>query len=101
MAIDAIGSSLSGIRSGFQRNNVAAENVANLLTEDFRPLRARQLEIEGGGSRVEVERASEPEPVDLAGELVGSSLAALQTKASLRVLDTNLDLIGQLVDTLG
>lgn len=101
MAVDAIGSSLSGVRSAFARRNASAHNVANLLTEDFRPLRTRQLEVEAGGSRVEVERAATPETIDLARELVDSSVASVQAKASLRVLDTNLDLVGSLIDTLG
>ncbi len=101
MGVDAIGSSLSGVRSAFERRNASAHNVANLLTEEFRPLRARQSEVEAGGSRVEIERAARPETVDLAKELVDSSLASVQAKASLRVLDTDLDLVGTLIDTLG
>jgi phage-related minor tail protein len=101
MGVDAIGSSLSGVSSAFARRNATAHNVANLLTEDFRPLRARQFEVEAGGSRVEVERAAQPETLDLAREFVDSSLASVQAKASLRVLDTDLDLIGTLIDTLG
>lgn len=101
MPIDAIGRSLSGIQSAFARQGVTAHNLANTLTEDFRPQRARQLESESGGSRVEVDRAEQPREVDIARELVDTSLASVQAKASLRVIDTETDLIGSLIDTLG
>ncbi len=101
MPTSAIGSSLSGIQSAIARRNVSAHNVANLQTEDFRPLRARQSEVPAGGSRVEVEQSREPREVDLAAEFVDSSVASVQAKASLRVLDTELDLVGSLIDTLG
>ena len=101
MSIRAVGSALSGVQSAFERRNVAAHNVANLQTEDFRPLRARQVEASPSGSRVEVEQSAEPREVDLASELVGASVASTQARASLRVLDTELDLVGSLIDTLG
>jgi flagellar basal body rod protein FlgG len=96
MLVRALGNALSGIASGLRRQQVVSHNVANLLTEDFRPLRARQSEVQAGGSRVEVERAASPEPVDLAQQFVEQSLAGLQTRASLRVMDTALDLLGEL-----
>ena len=100
MPSNAIGPALSGIHAAFERRAASAHNVANLQTEDFRPLRTRQVEVQSGGVRVEVDRAAEPREVDLAGELVSSSVASVQARASLRVLDTELDLVGSLIDTL-
>ena len=101
MPVGAVGNALSGISSAFARRNVVAHNVANLLTEEVRPLRAQQIERQGGGSRVEVERSETPRQVDLARELVDGEVASVQAKASLRVLDTELDLVGSLLDTFG
>jgi flagellar basal body rod protein FlgC len=92
------GIALSGISAATRTHRVSAGNVANLLTEDVRPFRARQVAGAGGEPRVEVEQAARPEPIDLAGEIVRSEIASTQARASLRVLDTHLDLIGSIID---
>jgi len=101
MPTSAIGSSLSGIQTAFARRNASAHNVANVLTEDFKPLRTEQSESPSGGSRAEVRQAEEPREVDLAQEFVSSSVADVQARASLRVLDTELDLVGSIIDIVG
>jgi len=101
VALDAIGSALTGVSSAFTKQRTVAHNVANQLTEDFRPQRVIQSEARTGGSRVEIERAATPQPVDLAAEFVGSEVASVQAKSSLRVIDTELELLGNLIDTLG
>jgi hypothetical protein len=95
-----VANALSGISSAARTREVASHNVANLLTEDFRPLRSHQTERQGGGSQVLVERAERPESVDLAAEFVRSDVASLQAKASLRLIDAELELTGKLVDIL-
>ena len=98
MAADAISIGLSGITSAHKRIEVASHNVANLVTEDFHPLKAHQVSQQGGGSKLEVEVSAEPESVSIAEEFVGSRLAVIQAKASARVVDTELELLGSLLD---
>jgi flagellar hook protein FlgE len=96
--ISAISAGLSGIASAEKRIGVASHNVANLLTEEFRPLEAEQHSRAGGGSYATVEQEAEPREVDLAREFVGMDVAALQAKASMRVIETELDVLGSLLD---
>ena len=98
MKADATSIALSGIAAGEKRLQGTSHNLANLLTEDFQPVRTVQEEVAEGGSRATLERASEPESVDIARELVEQTLAALQVKASTRALDTALDNLGTLLD---
>ena len=88
MRIDAFSAALSGIRSSTTRQAVSAHNVANLTSEEFRPLRTQQAERQGGGSEARVVRAAEPEPVELSHEIVEQIRARVQFEASLGVLRT-------------
>jgi len=98
MKIDALGIGLSGLRAAQQRLNSSSHNVANLLTEDFHPERTVASEVAEGGVTTRVERSPEPREVDLASELVEQNLASVHAKASMRVIDTSLDLLGSLLD---
>ena len=100
MKIDSLGSALAGITSAAKTRGVASHNIANLQTEDFRPLRARQIEGSGGNPTVVVDQAPAPEEVDLARELVDGLVSDVQARASFRVIDDSLDLVGQLIDEL-
>jgi flagellar hook protein FlgE len=91
---------LSGIASAIKRVEVSSHNIANLQTEDFRPLRSRQYSRDTGGSGVDVEPAAEPERVSVAREFVDTELAAVQAKASARVLKTDLEILGSILDIL-
>jgi len=95
-----VANALSGISSATRVRNASSHNVANFLTEDFRPLRSHQIERQGGGSEVLTERADQPQPVDLAAEFVRSDVASVQAKASLRLIDAELKLTGELIDIL-
>jgi hypothetical protein len=99
MLVRAISNALSGIRSASRRQEVSAHDVANLLTDDFHPQRTLQRESREGGSSAEVQRSQTAGPVDLAEEFVQQSLAGLQTRASLRVLGTSLELVDEILDT--
>ena len=63
-------------------------------------MRVRQSALAEGGSIAEVERAPEPEPVSLAHELIESELAAVQIKASARMAEIDLEVLGSLLDIL-
>ena len=82
------------------RLSASAHNVANLTTQDVRPLRAIQTEIVEGGATTRLARATTPAPVDLVHETLERSRATLQYTASLRLLAVEFDLRGQLVDLL-
>ncbi len=100
MRIDAFSAALSGLESSSRRQAVSAHNVANLNSEDFRPLRAEQTERKGGGSETRITQAPTPEPVELSREIVEQIRARVQFEASLGVLETRSDLTGRLVDLL-
>ncbi len=98
MSMSALSASLSGISAGSARIHAAAHNVANLLTENFRPLRVTQYAVGSGGTRVEVEQAATARPVEYAEEALQLMLGSVQARASMRVLETDLDLLGGLLD---
>jgi flagellar hook protein FlgE len=98
VAVTAISAGIAGIDAASRRIGVASHNIANLLTQDFRPLRATQLSSGAAGVEVAIEQAPQPEPVSLEQELVGMMTASLQARASMRVIDTDLDLVGSLID---
>lgn len=98
MPSSAISSALSGFNVASVRIDAASHNVANLQTEDFKPVRTHQHARAEGGVVVQVETAAQPEPVDLAGEIVGMVTASVQAQASLRVVETETGLIGSLLD---
>ena len=98
MGITAASISLSGIAAAEQRLRNSAHNVANGLTKDFRSLRTVQSEVEGGGVRAETRVADRPGEVNLAREFVDQKLASLHGQASMRALETSLDMQGELVD---
>ncbi len=91
---------LTGITSATKRIEAASHNVANLQTEEFHPLVVEQSARAAGGSVAETEVAAEPAPVSLEREFIESELAAVQAKASARVVTTDLDLLGNLLDIL-
>lgn len=99
--MEALGIARSGMQSAERRIAVSAHNVANLLTDDFRPQRAVQTSRPGGGSSTRVETAARPERVSLAREVVGQIEAGTQYSASARVFAVGAEMRGQLVDLFG
>jgi flagellar hook protein FlgE len=95
---DALSISRSGMQSAVVRLRNSAHNVANLSTPDFKNHRTLQESQEGGGSRATTLIDLEPREVSLANEFVEQSLASIQYKASVRVVKTELDLKGSLLD---
>ena len=99
--METLGIALSGLQSADRRIAVSAHNVANLLSEDFRPQRAIQTTQAAGGSAVRVETAPRAEPVSLEREVVDQMLASVQYSASARVFQVGAETKGQLIDLLG
>ena len=96
--MSALGIAASGMRSAELRLAVSAHNVANWTTPSFRPLRADQSSVAGGGSAVEVRQLADPEEVDLARELIDQILARVQFQASAGVFATAAEIRGTLLD---
>lgn len=98
--MEALGIALSGMQSATTRVAVSAHNVANLLSEDFRPQRAVQSSLSSGGSQARVEQSRDPAPVSLAREVVGQIEASTQYSASARVFAVGAEMRGTLLDML-
>ncbi len=99
--MDVLGVAASGLSTAELRLDAAAHNVANLQTEDFRPVRVVQTEVATGGSTARIDQAASPRPVEFVHEVVEQSRARLQYLASLRVLSAEHELRGQLTNLLG
>ncbi len=98
MGIDAVSAGISGLQAANTRQSNSAHNVANLLTDDYRNHRTRQVEREAGGTQASTQIDSEARPVNLAQEVVQQKLATVQAEASARVIDTALDLERRVLD---
>lgn len=98
--MDTLGVALSGMQVASTRVAVSAHNVANLLTDGFRPQRVVQTSQASGGAQAAVATAPAPAPVELDREIVGQIEAEAQFKASARVLEVGLSLRGSLLDML-
>ena len=91
---------LTGISAASDRLQASGHNLANTVTEGFHPVRVEQID-QGeatGGVRVEISRSEQPEEVDIAREFLQADFAALQARASMRVMETDLELLGRLID---
>ena len=116
--ITGIHSTLSALRAFGDKIDVAAHNVANVDTEGFKKQRAILSEEADQGVRVDIERVNTPGPqipsvedgqtvmregsnVDLAEELPETMLVRRYYQANLRLLETQEEMVGSLVDILG
>jgi len=88
---------LSGRSAAALRLDVSAHNVANAETQDFRRQFVQQESQPTGGVASQVARAPEP-GVDLAREMVDQMSASYAFKANLRVIRTNDEMLGSLLD---
>jgi flagellar hook protein FlgE len=93
-----LGIALSGIQSAQTRIGVSAHNVANYLTEDFRPQRVIQTATPSGGSRAQVQQSRDPQPVRLKREIVNQIIAPTAYTASAQVFAVGAKLEGTLLD---
>lgn len=98
--MDSLSIAASGIRSAEVRMAASAHNVANLMTDSFRPLRVAQTSVASGGSTAHVHREPDAREVDLLHEIVQQMQASHQFNASLRFFETASEMRGRLVDLL-
>ena len=116
--ITGIHSTLSALRAFGDKIGVAAHNVANVETEGFKKQRAILSEQAEQGVQVDIEQVDTPGPlipsvengqtivregsnVDLAEEIPQAMLVRRYYEANLRLLETQDEMVGSLVDILG
>jgi flagellar hook-associated protein FlgK len=98
----AINSALAGLRAAETRVGVRAQNIVNVLTEDYEPLVPVQTNGEGGGPVVKVtksELSGDFPQVDLATELVDMNVAKTAYAASAKIIRTLEEMDKTLLDT--
>jgi len=116
--ITGIHSTLSALRAFGDKIGVAAHNVANVETEGFKKQRALLSEEADQGVRVDIEQVNTPGPlipsvengqtvlregsnVELGEEIPESKLVRRYYQANLRLLVTQDEMVGSLIDILG
>lgn len=98
MSNDALSIARSGMQSATVRLRNSAHNIANSQTPEFRNHRTQQTSRRDGGSEAYTRVDKEPAEVNVADEFVQQALAKVQFAASARVIETDLDLKGSLLD---
>ena len=88
----------SGMNAAQLRLDVAANNIANAQTPDFRRQRVAAEALPEGGVTASVLPA-DGVGENLADDIVQTMVAAYSFKANLRTLQTQTSLIGSLLDT--
>ncbi|MEZ4334001.1 MAG: flagellar basal body rod protein [Myxococcota bacterium] len=96
--MDTVGIALSGMQSASTRLAVSAHNVANGLTDGFRPQRVAQTAQASGGAQAVVVTAPGVEPVAFEREVVDQIQARTQFEGSARVLGAHAEMLGSLLD---
>jgi flagellar hook protein FlgE len=89
--------SLSGLNAAMLRLDAAGNNVANAQTPGFRRQSVLQSEDAGGGVSTSIGREAEAGE-NLNADMVEQVSAVYSFKANLRVLQTQDEMLGALVD---
>jgi flagellar hook protein FlgE len=92
---------MSGLNAASTRLNVSAHNIANSQTPGFKRQQVEQTALAQGGVSVTVDSAGVAQSVPLASlaeDMVQQISAAYEFKANLKVIQTEQDLLGQLLD---
>jgi flagellar hook protein FlgE len=88
---------LSGLNAAMLRLDAAGNNIANSQTPGYRRQSVVQTEDAGGGVSTSVERTVEPGE-NLAQDIVDQMSASYSFKANLRVVKTQDEMLGALLD---
>ena len=116
--ISAVNSTISALQANKIRLGVTADNVANVNTDEFKKSRATFREGVNGNIQVEVNRVNSPGPryqtlegnqlvekegsnVNLEEELPEMMITQRTYEANLKVLQTQDNMLGTLLDTIG
>lgn len=102
MRVNASSVAQSGLAAASTALEVSANNVANGLTEGFKPSSADFSEVEGGGVRVSISSEARAAPegasgTDLVDETARQSMAVAAYKANVKSLQTADEVSGVLV----
>jgi flagellar hook-associated protein FlgK len=87
----------SGIGAAMLRLSAAANNIANLQTPGYRRELVQQEALTGGGVTSSIGQSAEPGD-DLPEDIVQQRVASYSFKANLRVIQTQDDMLGSLLD---
>ena len=116
--ISALNSTVSALRAFVTKLGVTADNIANVNTDGFKKNRAILHEGQNGGVRVEIKRDDSPgfrydtvengekveketSNVDLAEEIPDLMMTKRAYQANLKTLETQDEMLGSLLDTIG
>ena len=116
--ISALNSTISALRAFVTKLNVTADNIANVNTDGFKKNRATLQEDQNGGVRVEIRRDNSPgflydtvengekveketSNVDLTEEIPDLMITKRAYQANLKTLETQDEMLGSLLDTIG
>ncbi|MEJ0009267.1 MAG: flagellar basal body protein [Alphaproteobacteria bacterium] len=92
-----ISSAVSGLNAAAVRLNVAANNIANANTPDYKPQQAVQTATDDGVS-VQVSTKDDSSGTSTDDQLVDAKIASYDYQANLRVIKTENDLQQSLLD---
>ncbi len=117
--ISALNSTITALRAFVTKLNVTADNIANVNTDGFKKNRATLQEDQNGGVRVEIRRDNSPgfiydsvdengekveketSNVDLTQEIPDLMMTKRAYQANLKTLETQDEMLGSLLDTVG
>jgi len=88
----------SALRAFGRKLESTAHNVANMNTEDYRPVEVRMEEGRNGGVSASVSRPEEAYSVDLSKEITDMMVTEHAIKANLRVIRTEDGIVRNTLD---
>ena len=116
--ISALNSTVSALRAFVTKLGVTADNIANVSTDGFKKNRATFQTEQNGGVRVEIRRDDSPgfrydvtengktveketSNVDLTEEIPNLMVTKRAYQANLKTIETQDEMLGSLLDTIG
>ena len=116
--ISALNNTVSALRAFVTKLGVTADNIANVNTDGFKKNRATLQEDQNGGVRVEISRDESPgfrydviqndevleketSNVDLTEEISDLMITKRAYQANLKTIETQGEMLGSLLDTIG
>lgn len=102
--MDTFSVALSGLQTASTGMAVVANNVANANSQDYRAKRMEQQEAPGGGTQpTALQESQEPTApgssnVDYATEMTGAMQQSASYQANLKVVQTEAQMLGQVMD---
>ncbi|HBF34403.1 TPA: flagellar basal body rod protein [Candidatus Sumerlaeota bacterium] len=97
--LDALNTSLSGLRAQTRKFEAHAQNIANSTTTSYTPVDAVLESDSTGGVTAQIQTRQSDEGVDISEELVGMMSSERAYQANVAVLRTSNQTLGVLLDT--